>query len=392
MRKNYLLLMLTAAFVSFATIGTAQNEKQEDAQKKENVEKKKEKKFHISDYIKVGGFVNTQYEYTNQEDNLGNVNETSTIQIRRARLDVKGDITPMIDFRLQADFANSPKLVDAFVRVKFCKYINLQAGQFKIPFTLENPYAPLDLEFADNAQVINTLSGYKDVTGISSYSTGREIGLQLYGTLAEFERDGKKYPVLSYSVGVFGGNGINVKSDNMAKDIAGRIEFRPFLKNLTLSGSAYWGRYNDANLDNMLRLRCSGGAEYKDEHLTVRGEYVWGNTGFSELDPASVADIPVYRQTNMLTHGFYVVAGYWFNMGWGSKDKYNVQQKIRPVVRYDYYKKDLAADNSASSYYALGLDWWPEKHLNFRVSYTLRDVAKYDKLGHGFNAMLSVKF
>lgn len=386
--------MLAAAFMSFATLGNAQTDKKEKKKedKKEQTSTKSDKpgerKLHISDYIKVGGFINTQYEYTNQEHNDGTLSETSAFQIRRARLDVKGDITPMIDFRLQADFANSPKLVDAFVRVKFCKYVNLQVGQFKIPFTLENPYSPLDLEFADNAQVITALSGYKDVTGISSYATGRELGAQLYGTLAEFERDGKKYPMLSYAVGVFSGCGINTKTDNMAKDIAGRIEFRPFLKDLKLTGSAYWGRYQDENMDNLLRLRCTGGAEYKNEHLTVRGEYVWGNTGFSMYNLPTLS----YTEDRMKTHGFYVVAGYWLNCGWGKYDKFGVSQKIRPVIRYDYYKKDLAADNSASTYYSLGLDWWPEKHLQFRVSYTLRDVAKYDKLGHGFNTMLSVKF
>lgn len=400
MRKRILPFIMAAAFIGSAALGNAQTTKKEKKGEDKKTEKTTEapkpveKKFHISDYLKVGGYINSQYDYTNQTHNDGSLKETSAFQIRRARLDIKGDITPMIDFRLQADFANSPKLVDAFVRVKFCKYINLQAGQFKIPFTIENPYAPLDLEFADNAQVISALSGYKDVSGNSNYATGREIGLQLYGTLAEFERDDKKFPLLNYAVGVFGGNGINVKADNMAKDIAGRIEFYPFLKNFKLSGSAYWGRYNSANLDNMLRLRCTGGAEYKDQHLTVRGEYVWGNTGIEqEYFPTDILpSTPLYREHRFKTHGFYVVAGYWFNFGWGEKDKHNVQQKLRPVLRYDYYKKDIADNNSASSYYAIGLDWWPEKHLNFRVNYTLRDVAKYNTLGHGFNAMLSVKF
>lgn len=397
MKRQFLPLMLAAAFIGFATLGNAQTDKKEKKERKGKTEQESkapakpgDRKFQISDYLKVGGFVNTQYEYTNQEQNNGTLAETSAFQIRRARLDVKGDITPMIDFRLQADFANSPKLVDAFVRVKCCKYINLQVGQFKIPFTLENPYAPLNLEFADNAQVITHLSGYKDVTGIESYATGREIGAQIYGTLIDFERDGKKFPILSYAVGVFGGNGINVKKDNMAKDLAGRIEFRPFVKNLTLSGSAYWGRYTDAHMEkeNLLRLRCAGGAEYKDEHLTVRGEYVWGNTGLCKLNE----ETNNYYRTHKVTHGFYVVAGYWFNCGWGKCDKFSISQKIRPVVRYDYYKEDYTADNCQSSYYSVGFDWWPEKHLNFRASYTLRDVAKYDKLGHGFNAMLSVKF
>ncbi len=343
------------------------------------------RKFHISDYLSVGGMVNFQYDYTNQTANDNTLQETSAFQIRRARIDLKGNITPRLDFRLQADFANSPKLVDAFVRVKFCRYINLQAGQFKTPFTLENPYAPLDLEFADNAQVISALAGYKDVSGVSSYAMGRELGLQLYGTLAQFERDGKKYPLLSYYVGIFGGNGVNVKTDNMTKDLAGRIEFRPFLKNLTLSGSAYWGRYDDGKLDNLLRLRYSGGAEYKNDNLTVRGEYVWGKTGISTTNENHEILLKEF-----CTQGFYLTAGYWFHFGWGKFS--TAKQKLRPVLRYDYYQKDLSDSQNVSSCYSAGIDWWPEKHLNFRASYTLRDIHKNNKLGHGMTAMLSVKF
>lgn len=389
MRKTLLRIVTLVFILSVCTVASAQKENKREKKTKPKSETeqpvpKKERNFHISDYISVGGFINAQYEYLNQEVANHEHDQSSIMQIRRARIDLKGKITPKIEFRLQADFANSPKLVDAFVKLKFCRYANLQVGQFKIPFTLENPYAPLDLEFADNAQVISALSGYKDVTGISSYANGREIGAMLYGTLLQFERDGEKYPLLGYSVGVFGGNGINVKADNMAKDIAGRIEFHPFLKHLTLSGSGYWGRY--AITDNLdgLRLRCAGGAEYRDENLTVRGEYVWGKTEFASIDSDNTLQL-----YNLNTQGFYVTAGYWFRFGWGSKS--DVQQKLRPVLRYDFYQKDIVS-NVPSIYYTAGIDWWPEKHVQLRVQYTLRQHQNTPELGHAFLTMLSVKF
>ena len=40
---------------------------------------------------------------------------------------------------------------------------------------------------------------------------GRDIGLMLYGTL--FESADGSFPVLSYNLGVFNGNGINTKDD-----------------------------------------------------------------------------------------------------------------------------------------------------------------------------------
>lgn len=389
--KSIFLRFVTITLLMIGLMDISSAQKADKAVKKEkkteNARSSKTQRgrdLRISDYLTIGGFINTQYEFTHQDLVGDEFSRSSVIQVRRARLDLKGSITPKIEFRLQADFANSPKLVDAFVKLKFCRYANLQVGQFKIPFTLENPYAPLNLEFADNAQVISALSGYKDVTGISSYANGREIGAMLYGTLLQFERDGEKYPLLGYSVGVFGGNGINVKTDNMAKDIAGRIEFHPFLKHLVLSGSAYWGRYAISDDLDGLRLRCAGGAEYRDDNLTVRGEYVWGKTGLGHVGADNVLSV-----RNMDTQGFYVTAGYWFRFGWGSKS--NVQQKLRPVLRYDFYQRDVV-DNTASIYYSAGIDWWPEKHVQLRLQYTLRQHQHNPNLAHSFLTMLSVKF
>ncbi len=351
----------------------------------------KERKFHISDYLSIGGFVTGQYEYVHQDIGTDEYDESSTFQIRQARVDLKGNITPWLEFRLQADFANTPRLLDGFVRMKICRYVNVQVGQFKSPLTIENPYSPLNLEFASNAQVITALAGYKDVSGVSSFSGGREIGLQLYGTLAQYEWLDEHYPILEYKVGVFGGTGINVKKDNMAKDIAGSIAVHPLVRqlspmgwDLTLLGSAYWGRYAMGNGSDGLRLRCSGGIEYTANHLTIRGEYVWGETDI--LDNDGDEDY-IYRLT---THGAYLVAGYWFNFGWGSKS--NVRQKLRPVLRCDFYQRDIEDFGSASIHYGAGIDWWPERHLQVRLHYTLRQALESGRIGHAVTTEVAVKF
>ncbi len=40
----------------------------------------------------------------------------SGFDIRRARLDIKGSITPYFSYRLQTEFADKPKILDAMVR------------------------------------------------------------------------------------------------------------------------------------------------------------------------------------------------------------------------------------------------------------------------------------
>lgn len=340
----------------------------------------------IQKYLKIGGWIDAQYSYEYYDAD----NQSSVFMIRRARFDLKGSPSKWVNYRLQVDFAPNPRLIDAFVKVNFCKQVQLQVGQFKIPFSLENKLSPLDLELTENAQVISALSGYKDVTGISSYANGREIGAMLTGTLAFAEVHGERIPILKYGVGIFGGNGINIKTDNLAKDLSARVEFCPFVKGLDISASGYWGKYDMqhdgiATHMNGARIRYAGGLQYTDEQWVVRSEYLWGRTDFAALAPST----DDYIRVPMHTQGFYVTVGYWFRFGWGRNSK--IQQKLRPMLRFDYYEKDMAA-NAPSIYYATGVEWWPEKHIRVQLAYTLKQYPHNQPFGHNLTTMVSAVF
>jgi Phosphate-selective porin len=378
MMRKFLPLFITLSFLFLC--GFANGQDTANLSKAQNVLEQ------IQKYLKVGGWFDAQYAYEYYDAE----NQSSVFQIRRARLDIKGSPSKWVDYRLQADFAPNPRLIDAFVKVNFCKQVQLQIGQFKIPFSLENKLSPLDLELMENAQVVSALSGYKDVTGISSYSNGREIGAMLTGTLASAEVCGERIPILQYGVGIFGGNGINVKTDNLAKDVSARVEFSPFVKGLTLSASGYWGKYDmlhdgvTTHTDGA-RTRYAGGLQYTDRQWVLRGEYLWGKTDFAAVDPLTDDYVPIPTRTQ----GFYVTAGYWFRFGWGDNSK--IEQKLRPLLRFDYYEKDKTA-NTNSIYYSTGVEWWPEKHLRTQLAYTLKQHPKDQSFGHNVTMMVSAVF
>ncbi|MDR0815476.1 MAG: OprO/OprP family phosphate-selective porin, partial [Bacteroidales bacterium] len=176
----------------------------------------------------ISGIVNLRYRY---DDATGN----NSMDIRRARLNFKGDISSKVEYRLQLEFANSPKVLDAIVKWKISPSLNLQAGQFHTPFSLENPYAPQKLESIEYSLVVSHLSGYSDeVSGVSS--TGRDIGIQLAGGF--IQRDG--YTLIDYAVGLFNGSGINTTDNNKSKDFSGIVSVHP-VKPLTLAVFHYNG-------------------------------------------------------------------------------------------------------------------------------------------------------
>ena len=340
---------------------------------------KRTRDWKLSDYLQIHGFVDTQYDHEWQRENDGTMTQRDVIMLRRARFEFSGKFHPMLDFRLQAD------MVDAWLRVKFCKYAHLWIGQIKTPYTMDNFLTPLQLEFVELSQSVALLAGFTDVSGIPESANGREIGAMLSGTLVDYKRGDERIPILNYYAGIFGGAGINIRKDNLSKDFSARLDFYPFVKNFRLSGSFYYGNYPLYKERNAPRNRWSCGAEYLGKHWTTRAEYLQGTTGIAEDDPVTVDSVYLVK-----TRGLYAFVGYWFYMGWGSKS--NVQQRIRPLFRYDYYVGDWQEPLTTSHYFSFDLEWWPEEHVRVHLDYTLKRRAAYEKLGHSLAAKVSVRF
>lgn len=313
-------LLCVALFTVFSA--AAQNDEQESDRAVEARIIKLEDK--LSWIPRISGFVQLRYQYQTLDGD-------NSFDVKRARLDFKGDLAAKVDYRLQLEFASSPKIIDAFVRYTPFKQFGIQIGQFKVPFTLENPYAPLKLEAIDNAMAISYLAGFSDISGISA--TGRDIGLSLFGTLAK--------GVIDYGVGIYNGAGINRSDDNNRKDFAGRLNINP-TKALTLSGSVYIGNTGAKGSPLLTRNRYSFGARYDDKRLLVRTEYVYGKTDALESE------------------GWYAIAGWW------------IKNKIMPMVRCEGFQQDISLTDTRQTNYMAGIDYWPIRNLRMQVNYTYR--------------------
>ena len=316
---------------------------------------------------KISGYAQGWWQMNATE---GHVTD-NTFRARRVRLSVDGTLAKGLTYKIQGDFLRSPMLVDAYVKYKVCDEFAIQVGQFKTPFTLESPINPVNLEIFNYGESVQKLGGYSDVCGVGAL--GRDLGVMFTGNL--FKPYGEDFSIVTYSIGVFNGNGVNIIDNNNRKDFVGRLEIRPWLKDLTLSGSYYYGWYdihNDATtIHNGLRERWSAGAQYNDGDLVVRAEYLHGTTGLP-------------NEKNMSTEGYYAVAGY--NIRFGNYS----EQKMMPVFRFEHFAKDIAVAG-ATDYYTIGLNYWPVKSLNLKLDFSLIQ-PKEGTNSHRVVGMLSYKF
>lgn len=282
--------------------------------------------------IQVSGFTHIRYQ------NLDEAGKMDGFDLRRARLDIRGSISPYWSYRLHTDFATTTRIIDAYAECKIADYLNVQIGQTKIPLSFESNIQPSKLEFADWSLAIDALtSRAKDVIGNNA---GRDIGVMVLGSFLKV----KDRYLFDYRAGIFNGAGSNVSDNNEAKDLAARLVFSP-IKGLGIGSSYYNGYayYGDPKT-NKVRKRFGFDLDYTFENLIARAEYLKGLDGSTERD------------------GWFVQAGY-----------YLLERSLLMLAKYDTYNPNIAKLADRQTNYSLGFNYYFNNLTRLQVFYTIRE-------------------
>ncbi len=251
--------------------------------------------------------------------------------LRRSELNLKGSIIDWFGYTVMIDPAKTlsknktilvgteavtlsqPKsdakiLQDLFVTLKLVSHHTIDVGQKKIPISMEGLESSAELDFPERAIVSGaTFQGHR------GFGDFREPGIQLNG----------EWPHVSYTVGVFNGEGPNASDKNDRKDIAERVVVRPFPW-LHLGGSRYDGWLGPQKIR---KNRTGGEFKLAYEPIFLKGEYIRAYDG------------PVAKE------GWYVSAGYRF----GGLRVGRVRFDLQPAVRWEGFDPDRdVGENSIS--------------------------------------------
>jgi phosphate-selective porin OprO/OprP len=158
---------------------------------------------------------------------------SSQFLVRRARVDVDAIFYKWIRAKIQSELTEGVSLKDAYLDLTFLPELRFRAGQFHVPFSLEE-YGTSDnfIDFIERS-LVNELAPMRD------------RGVKLYGDLMG--------GIISYHLGGFNGTGEDTSDNNSAKDLAFRLEYSPFrtsksfwLKGLQFAGNVTWGDEDDS--------------------------------------------------------------------------------------------------------------------------------------------------
>lgn len=351
--------------------------------------------------VKLSGYGMIQYQYSGQKNA-----ESNSFNIRMGRIALEGRIADDFYWKTQIQFngntsnlGSSPRMVDLFAEWQKYDYFKVKIGQFKNPFTFENPMHPIDQGFMGYSQNVSKLAGFSDRAGEHA-SNGRDIGLQLQG---DFLKNANGRNLLHYQIGVFNGQGINTKDVDNQKNVIGGVWVMP-VSGMRIGAFGWTGSYarkgnwtetvadptssvtpgatNEITHTNEVRSlnqnRYAFSFEYKKDGWTVRSEYIH-STGkafaksITNFNDANAKDCSLNEKIGDKAQGVYglVIA---------PLAQLPKNSRIDVKARYDMYQPN-GKNNMQKTLYEAGLNFHIGKRISILTEYALvndKTLAKHN--------------
>ncbi len=329
MNTNYLQLFLILFMVATPSFYYSQDK-----------EEKEEKKDTISNYsfykkgFKMGALFVAEYKSSlthnvdmNGLHNSEGVDSYDGTFLRYVRVSGKYQLNDKISATVLvnlADFKNDPQtrvLENAFIRYEYNSYINIQVGQFRPYFGLEDLYP---YEFNKSYVWSNNYDEFGK-NGWQSF----QLGVALTGSLS------KKGIPLNYYISAVNGNGKNKTGDNdKSKDVTARIDYK-FFKKLKIGVNGGFTNYKNQKA-NAYGIDAEFISPITDKwNFAMDAEYKNG-TNFNQFNASTIENksLDDFRMA-----GFYFTPRLTYNLN---------KPRIRGIevsARYEYFEKLKTLNN-----------------------------------------------
>lgn len=276
--------------------------------------------------------------------------DTSRFDIARRRVGVSGVIAGVADFQIERELADEGGWRDLYVDYRGLDEIDIQAGQFKLPFGLDENTSSTNLDFIYRSRA-------------ATLSPGRDPGVMAHGRVR----------ILRYEAGVFVRDGDNGRGNrtpvSRSWTPAGRLLVQPFRSSTSVfedlqAGVAYTSSDIHAGVADLagpatlrepffrpefavqgMRRRVGLEMRWRPGPFSVQSELVRLT---SERRGQSIedTDLPPLTAAAWYVHGTWVVTG-------EEKSK-GADEPIRPLFRGGFGSVEFAARLEAVRFSSIG--------------------------------------
>jgi phosphate-selective porin OprO/OprP len=356
--------------------------------------------------MKIRGYIQADARFYPEDAARTAANDS--FLLRRVRPIIEGTVFEKFDYRLMLDFgsnvslssANDPFVQDAYLTARFLPEIQLQAGKFKEPVSLERLQSGANLLFVERPYT-------------AQIAPNRDVGFQIQGDLFDSR--------LNYSLGAFngvanGGSG-DFETFDDEKDIVARVFATPFknsnvdairgfgfgvagtfgnqegtLRGFQSAGQQTMFSYNPANIGtNTVTVVADGDhwrvapqAYYYFGPFGIFGEYIISNQDVRKNNPGEFA---TFRNTAWSVSASYFLTGEEnafkevtpkrpFKPSEGAWGAFELAARVQQINIDDDIFPLYANPNTSTSgatTWGVGLNWHLNKNVNFNFNYENTD-------------------
>lgn len=255
----------------------------------------------------LSGYIQPRYTQTDPDGD----SFTGSFGVRRARVTLRGEAHEDFAYLLQIDFAgSSARMVDGWIARRFSPLFTLTAGQAKAPFGRQQLISDSGLQFVDR--------GILD----PRFNPARQPGVWVSGGIADAQ--------LTYSAGIFNGEGINLANDDKDFMRVARVMWTP-LGSYAMEESALDFPDSPRLALGAAVLSTTVGTTSPYDALRIGGEAAFKMEGFSAV-AEYVQERLTAGTTQVDTHGWYGQAGYVIPQGYEVAVRYSTIVPDAPVA------------------------------------------------------------
>lgn len=154
-------------------------------------------------WLDIGFFAQPQFVYQTGYDTAAtsNFSVPPGVSLQRTRFVVHGQVHPLLQVRMEFGLSDRLELFDSYALVPVRRWLQLQLGQFRVPFSRQELVSSSRYQFADRA----LWSGAASSSGVR-FLPSFDLGVMLWGWAGP--RD-----LVEYYVGMFNGKGPNTPTN-----------------------------------------------------------------------------------------------------------------------------------------------------------------------------------
>ncbi len=260
----------------------------------------------------IRGKFERQFSSSDNHDEEAASTDAQRFEVRNARISVDGLLNERVSYKAEIDLCDEGtiKMLDAYGRVKLTPRLDVQIGQYRVPFTIDAHRSPHQQYFANRSFIAKQVGSIRDVGLSATYTVARnEAG---WGNIVQG--------------GLFNGSGLTGQKDYWASS----INFSLKEQLLMPQGWLIEASMQKVRPDGVTIMMYDGALQWHNQNWICEAEYVYKNYAHGAFDGVNAMDA-------------FVCYDQWLK-GRPADDK--LLQKVSYLARFDYM-----GDNSDGFHY-----------------------------------------